>query len=104
MYEYGLDKLEWNHNKLGPLTKYKFILFFIYLFKILGLGKNVYNRFSYKDFKWTIKRVTQIHMYIVSCAKQTKSTVITETQSLNQNITSKICVLLVNNKIYLFTF
>lgn len=51
MYEYGLDKLEWNHNKLGPLTKFKFILFFNYLFKILGLGKNVYKRFSYKDFK-----------------------------------------------------
>lgn len=51
MYEYRLDKLEWNHNKLGPLTKYKFILFYNYLFKILGLGKNVYKRFSYKDFK-----------------------------------------------------
>lgn len=51
MYEYRLDKVEWNPNKLGPLTKYKFILFYNYLFKILGLGKNVYKRFSYKDFK-----------------------------------------------------
>lgn len=32
----------------------------------------------------------QIHMYIVSCAKQKKSTEKTETQSLNQNITSEI--------------
>lgn len=51
MYEYRLDKLEWNHNKLGPLTKYKFILFFNYFSKILGLGRNVYKRFSYNDFK-----------------------------------------------------
>lgn len=51
------------------------------------------------------KRVTQIHMYIVSNAKQKKFTEKTETQSLNQNITSEICFLLVNNKFFkLFTF
>lgn len=47
------------------------------------------------------KRVTQIHMYIVSNAKQKKFTEKTETQSLNQNITSEICFLLVYLFIYL---
>lgn len=65
----------------------------------MGLGRNVYKRFSYNDFKWLIKK-RQIHMYIVSCAKQKKSTEKTEIQSLNQNITSEICFLLV----YLFNY